>query len=186
MILELNEVLLEGDERTLSLMAEKGHVTCLAGGSTERRRRWLYAMLGFVPVSHGYISIDGEPLTERSTIAFRQLMALAPSQLRNEGEISVYEPPTIQDVFSLKANRSQPISNGILGEEVRRIGADPTSQQTQLLAVAVLLNKPILLVDHPQPEAMDYLHHQAQQGKLVIVVSDHPDVLAASDTIVEL
>ena len=63
MMLELNEVLVEGEPQTLSLMAKASEMTCLTGGSAERRTRWLLAMLGFQSVTHGYISIDGEPLT---------------------------------------------------------------------------------------------------------------------------
>ena len=40
------------------------------------------------------------------------MMAYAPSELVADGEVTVYEPPTVQDVFNLKANRDVPISNG--------------------------------------------------------------------------
>jgi ABC-type branched-subunit amino acid transport system ATPase component len=186
MMLELNEVLVEGEPQTLSLMAKAGEMTCLTGGSAERRTRWLLAMLGFQSVTHGYISIDGEPLTPASSAVFRSLIAYAPSRLCKLGEVVSYEPPSVQDVFSLKTNRELPISNGILGEEMRRVGADISDPRVQLLAVAVLLNKPILLVDNPPVLAGGYLKNLSATGKLVLITSVERELLALSDNILEI
>lgn len=186
MILELNEVLLKDDRQTLSMMAQSGKLTCLTGGKPLQRYRCLISMMGFEPIVHGYICLDGEPLTSCSALAFRQLMSYAPTRLSAIGEVTVYEPPTIQDVFSLRVNRERPISNGILGEEIRKIEADASDIRVQLLAVAVLLDKPILLVDNPHEDSVEYLKQQAAKGKIVIVTSDNPKVLRASDLVVEL
>lgn len=186
MVLELNEVLLEGEPQTLSLMAREQRVTCLTGGTSARRLRWLHAMMGFWPVRSGYISIDGEPLTPLSAPTLRRLMAFAPSRLEAEGTVSVLEPPTVQDVFSLKANRDLPISNGILAEEVRRVSPDTTDRRAHLLAVASLLNKPILLVDDVMAGAMAYLRQKAAEGRIVVVTSADAAVMAAADEIAEL
>lgn len=184
MTLELNDVLLSGEPRTLSMMAAEGQVTCLAGGTAERRVRWLYAMMGFVPVRSGFINIDGEPLDAATVDYFRRMMAFAPQALLPEGRVQVYEPPTVQDVFALKSNRHLPISNGILAEEVRRTGI--AGPQAQLLAVAVLLSKPILLIENPVPESLPYIRQQASAGKIVVVASDRHEVLGASDQVVEM
>jgi len=164
MILELNNVVLEGaDPKAISLMARSGQMTCLEGGSASR---CLLAMLGLEPVVRGFVSVDGEPLLPDTAQELRSLMAYAPAQLTAEGEICVYEPPTVQDIFSLKANRQAPISNGIFSEEVRRAGG------AELVAVAALLNRPILLCDNPPASAVDYLLAQAGKGRVVVVASD--------------
>jgi ABC-type sugar transport system ATPase subunit len=186
MMLELNGVLLEGEPQTLSLMARERRLTCLTGGTAGRRLRWLHAMMGFWPVKSGYISIDGEPLTPASAPVFRQLMAFAPSRLEQVGQVTVYEPPSVQDVFSLQANRDLPISNGILAEEVRRVAAGSSDQRAHLLAVASLLDKKILLVDDVLPAAMGYLRQKAAEGKIVVVTSDRPEVISACDEVAEL
>lgn len=186
MLLELNEVLMEGERQTLSLMARSGELTCLTGGTAERKTRWLLAMQGLAPVTHGYISFDGEPLTLRSSDVFRRMIAYAPSHLGKIGEIVPYEPPSVQDVFNLKANRDLPISNGILGEEMRRVGADADDPRVQLLAVAVLREKSILIVDDPPARSGAYLRRLAQKGRLIVMASDAPELLAVSDNIVEL
>jgi putative ABC transport system ATP-binding protein/ATP-binding cassette subfamily C protein CydD len=186
MMLELNEVLLEGEPQTLSLMAHEGELTCLTGGSSERLTRWLLAMLGFEHVKSGYISLDGEPLTPQSVAIFRSMMAYAPSQLEPIGQVTCYTPPTAQDVFGLKANRNLPVSNSILDEEMRHICPNHADNRVQLLAVASLLGRPILLVDNPLPQSIDYLHQQAAQGRTVVLTSQEAMVTGAANQIVEL
>ena len=183
-MLELNEVLLSGEERTLSLMARAGQMTCLVGATRQRRSRWLMAMLGLEPVQMGFISVDGEPLTPTTVGLLRPLMGYVPDCLQTEGEVVSYEPPTVQDVFRLRANRHLPISNGILAEEMRRTGAD--ADEARRLAVAVLLGRPILLVDHPSAAALSYLQLQARGGRTVIVATDESAVINAADLVVEI
>lgn len=184
-MLELNEVLLSGEERTVSGMAAEGQVTCLIGGSAQRRRRWLYAVLGFEPLVRGFISLDGEPLTKATKRELRSMMAFVPARLEAQGEVVVYEPPTVQEVFSLKANRHVPISNGILSEEVKRTGIG--GDYAQWLAVAVLLDKPILLVESPPAGALNYLEHQAAAaGRMVIVATDDEMIVGRADAVIEI
>jgi len=92
----------------------------------------------------------------------------------------------VQDVFSLAVNSNLPISNGILAEEMRRVSSDSTDPRVQLLAVAALLNKPILLVDDVLPSAMHYLRGKASEGKVVIVTSMDEEVMQAADVVVEI
>lgn len=186
-MLELNDVLLRGEPRTLSMMAREGQLTCLTRTSAvlaDTPVRWLHAMMGFEPVVAGFISIDGEPLTPRSAAKMRRLMAFAPNALETVGEINVYEPPSVQDVFSLKANCQLAISNGLLAEEMRRTGI--TGAKAQLLAVAGLLNRHILLVDRPLAGSLSYLHQQAGAGKIVVITSNDNDVVRGADNVVEL
>ncbi len=184
-MVELNEVLLTDAEHTLTMRAMDGRLTCITGGTPYWRSRWLEALLGFEYPQRGFISIDGEPLTPSTLAELRALMAYVPSRLVGEGEVVVYEAPTVQDVFSLKANRDVPISNGILAEEHRHTGDN--GPQGQWLAVAVLRKKPILLVDSPSAATADYLQRQAYaEGRTVIVASDDKAILDKADTIVEL
>lgn len=164
-VMELNEVVLEGEAQTLSLMAREGQLTCLSGTDDARLTRLLEAMMGFEVPRSGYICIDGEPLTERTADLLRSMMAYAPRRLTDAGEIRRYEAPSVQDVFDLRANRDLPISNGLLAEETRRAGG------SRLLAVAVLRQKPLLLADQPPTDAFGYLRGLARSGCTVIVAS---------------
>ena len=176
-MLELNDVLIEGEPHTLSLMARERQITCVAGSS-----RWLYAMLGFEPVVAGFISIDGEPLTPKTAAALRRQMAFAPRRLDDVGELERYEAPTADDVFALRANRQ--CDDETLEEEASLTGST-NAQQARLLATAVLRKKPILLVEEPETTMMDYLRRQAMSGRIVIISSTDDAVINASDNAVD-
>jgi len=186
MTLELNDVLLEGERQTISLMVHEREIVCISATDEQRLTRWLHAVLGFEPVKSGYISLDGEPLTSGSAALFRSKMAFVPDKLVPEGSIVVYDPPSVQDVFSLKANRNIPISNGILSEEMRKVSLDHSDDRVRLLAVAALLDKPLLLVDNPPAVAASYLLQQAQKGKTVLITSNLTELHAISKSVVEL
>ena len=111
-------------------------------------------------------------------------MAFVPSDLMDIGEVCVYEAPSVQDVFALKANRELSISNGLLAEEIRRTGT--TGQKARLLAVAVLLQRRILLIDRPDVASLSYLRQQAQKGCTVIMASRNEEVIGAADLVVEM
>ena len=195
-MLELNSALLRGTKDPLSLMAQDGQLTCLSAWHDDAdgrhpapagmviARRWLHAIMGFEPVDSGFISIDGEPLTATTVLALRRLMAFVPDKLDDVGQIMRYEAPTVQEIFALKTNRQLPISNGMLAEEVKRTGV--TGPQAQLLAVAVLLQRRVLLIDSPVSEAIPYLLQQASEGRTVIVASADETVRRASHQVVRV
>jgi ABC-type sugar transport system ATPase subunit len=184
-MLEMNEVLLKGGKHACSMMAEEGQVTCLTTPGADLSStplRWLYAVLGFEPVTSGFISLDGEPLTVRSAAAMRRFMSFVPFVLDDVGEITIYHAPTAHDVYALKANRRKRVRS--LQDEMKLTGA--AGQQARLMATAVLLERPVLLVDRPQPSAMPYLHRLAEAGRTVIVASNDTTVKSSADNIVEI
>lgn len=186
MLLELNDVHLSGITQGLTMIAREGEVTCLAAPSSPGAcpLRWLHAIMGFEAIESGFISFDGEPLTLRSAPMMRQLMAFVPSALPSVGHVTVYSPPTVQQLFSLKSNRHLPISNGLLKEEMHRTGV--SGPQAQLLAVGVLLKRPILLADNPPTAAENYLFGQAQAGLTVVVTSSHPAYTSTAHQVVRI
>ena len=182
--LELNEVLLKGAGRTVSMIAEAGQLVCVAGGRGDERSRLLRAVLGLVPVREGIISIDGTPLTARSAPTLRQLMAYAPCQLQAVGNFPRYEVPSVQQVFLLKTNRNANISNGLLAEEMRHTGCE--GMAAQLLAVASLLERQLLLCDEPPVSSVPYLRSLAQKGRLVVAASTSQTLRSEADITIEL
>ena len=185
LMLELNDVVVEGAEKTVSMMARERRMTCITGATPSVRSRLLLAMMALEPVRNGIVSMDGEPLEQQTVALFRQMMAYVPAALKADGEVVVYEPPTVQDVFGLKANREAPISNGLLAEEMKRTGA-LSDEKARLLAVAVLRQRPILLVEEPDGTSADYLYRLATDGRMVIVTSTDRLILSKADEVVEI
>ena len=186
MTIELNDVVLPGEEQSLSMLADEGQLTCITGGTADRRTRWLHVLMGFgTPPAAGYVSVDGEPLAGGCIAHLRKHIAFSPASLQTVGELVPYDPPTIKDVLSLHANKSLNITEASIEEECRRTGA--TGQKGLLLALAKLRRKPVLLVDSPLAASATYLLQQArEEGRTVIVATDDATVIGLADNVVEL
>ena len=190
-MLELNEVCLKTDNAvdhsTVSMMAMEGRVTCITGGTPRWRSRMLLAMLGLAPLSCGYISVDGEPVDSTTARDMRRLMAYVPARLTSVGETTVYAAPKAGDVFRLHANRHSLYSVERIEQEKKLIAPDGAGdERIELLAVAALMQRPILLVDNPPALCADYLVSQAESGKVVVVGTDDDALLRVAHQIVEL
>ena len=88
MLLELHQVTIGEAVRNVSLTVSSGQMLTLAGpqdtgaGSQETGKTTLLrAVLGFIPLDGGHISIDGELLTPKSAPWFRKKTAYVPKQL---------------------------------------------------------------------------------------------------------
>ena len=81
MILELHNVTIGQQIRSLSMMVESGHLVGISGSQGSGKTTLLRAILGFIPVDSGHISIDGELLTPLSAPWFRKQMAYVPQHL---------------------------------------------------------------------------------------------------------
>ncbi len=185
MTIELNDALLSGEEQTLSMLADEGQLTCITGGTAECRTRWLHVLMGFESPLSGFVSIDGEPLVGGCIAHLRKHIAFAPASLQTVGDLVPYEPPTLQDILSLHANKPLGITEDDIKKECRSIG--DTGQKGLLLAVAVLRRKPVLLVDSPLAASAIYLQQQARQdGRTVIVATDDDSIISLADNVLEL
>jgi ABC-type cobalamin/Fe3+-siderophores transport system ATPase subunit len=80
-MLELHNVTIGQHIRALSLTVKDGQLVCLSGQKDLGKTRLLRAILGFVPIEGGHISIDGELLTPKSAPFFRRQMAYVPQRL---------------------------------------------------------------------------------------------------------
>jgi ABC-type cobalamin/Fe3+-siderophores transport system ATPase subunit len=81
MLLELHNITIGQQIRGLSATVGDGNVLSITGSQGAGKTTLLRALLGFVPVDEGHISIDGELLTMRSAPWFRRLMAYVPQHL---------------------------------------------------------------------------------------------------------
>ena len=189
--------------RNLSLMVNKGEILCVSGISGVGKTSLLRAVLGFLPLDSGYITIDGEPVTAASAETFRRMMAYVPQELAlpHEEVKEMVEVP-----FLLKANDHQTFTKSKLMHEWTKLGLEAAlydkkvsevsggQRQRIMLSVAGLLQKSILLVDEPTSAldtdssvmVADYLRELARGGAMIIAVSHDEAFASRCDKIVKL
>ena len=81
MMLELHNVTIGQQIRSLSMALSDGQLVNITGQKGSGKTTLLRALLGFIPVDSGHISIDGELLTPLSAPYFRRQMAYVPQNL---------------------------------------------------------------------------------------------------------
>ena len=155
MMLELLNVTLEPHIRELSLTVDSGCMVGIAGPHGSGKTMLLRAVLGFLPVSGGFISIDGELLTPLSATYFRRFMAYVPQQL------------TVPDGYTD-------------GGFARYMSLSSDERYLFLLRKAVGAAKPLLIVDGP-PQPLSADARQAVDGLLEEAMRRGCSVLAVTD-----
>ena len=65
----------------ISLIARDGQLTCVTGPEGSGKTVLLRTLMGFLPVSEGFVSVDGELLTVYSAHAFRKMMVYLPQKM---------------------------------------------------------------------------------------------------------
>ena len=95
-MVELKDATLTIDGRTmfegLSVVAPEGQLTRIGCSTPEARTLLARTLVGFVPLSSGYITIDGELLTPYSVKAFRRLMAYWPDEASRQQKSDAFLP----------------------------------------------------------------------------------------------
>lgn len=81
MMLELHNVTVGQQIRGLSATVDAGKVLSITGQQGRGKTTLLRALMGFLPIDGGHISIDGELLTPLSAPWFRRQMAYVPQHL---------------------------------------------------------------------------------------------------------
>ncbi|MBP5770076.1 MAG: ATP-binding cassette domain-containing protein [Bacteroidaceae bacterium] len=189
--------------RNLNLTVEKGQLIGLAGESGCGKTSLLRAVLGFVPLTEGSIEVCGIPLTSHHVDAIRRLTAYMPQEL---------QPPatTGRDLIDLTLTLSE---NRTIKKDVNiepllaPLGLEPTllqlsatklsggQRQRLLLAAALALPKPLLLLDEPtsaldedsaQRVALTLLRTCHEQGRAALVVSHASVLLSCCDKVFHL
>ena len=176
----------------ISLIAKDGQLTCVTGPEGSGKTVLLRTLMGFLPVSEGFVSVDGELLTVYSAHAFRQMMVYLPQnmsllahQLR-EPEPEEPEP----EEFA--------VWNNVMPSAIEEQQPEPmNAEEIFLLAEKTLreaADKPIVIADEPAayltPELtmrmIELLRQQASQGKTVLIASRKPQVIDYADQVISL
>lgn len=187
----------------VSFTVDEGQMLCVRGGSGAGKTTLLRALLGFLPLDEGHISIDGELLTPSSAEEFRKSMAYLPQEVSLPSE---WVRDMVRLPFRLKVNRGTAFSKARLLEEWGKLDLAPElydkkatelsggERQRVMLSVCGLLDKPLLFADEPT-SALDsrttalvavYMRRLAERGNTIVAVSHDNDFAAACDKIVEI
>lgn len=157
MMLELHNVTIGQQIRSLSLTVEDGGLVCITGSQGSGKTTLLRAVLGFLPIDGGHISIDGELLTPRSAPYFRRHTAYVPQHL------------SLPDDYEPAADSGLACWPTLTADE----------RYLLLLTTAISRGKPLLIVDEPpQPLAPEtetkidnLLRDASQRGMTVLAVN---------------
>ena len=182
------EVLFSG----LNLNLERGKTACIVGQSGCGKTSLLNAVMGFVPLKEGTIKV-GDTLLDKSTIdIIRRQIAWIPQELALP--------------FDLKVNRSVPFSEERLYEYFDDLGLEHDlytkrvnevsggQRQRIMLAVAAMLNKPLIIIDEPTSaldagstdKVLAFFRRQAEKGAAVLAVSHDKDFASGCHYLIEL
>lgn len=193
------EVLFSGFEMKL----EKGETACIVGQSGCGKTSLLNAVMGFVPLYEGTIKVGGTLLDKSTIDLVRRQIAWIPQELALPFE---WVKEMVSLPFELKVNRSVPFSEErlfmcfdelVLEHELyfKRVNEVSGGQRQRImLAVAALLNKPLIVIDEPTSaldtgstdKVLAFFRRQAEKGAAVLAVSHDKDFASGCHYLIEL
>ena len=176
----------------LSFMARDGQLTCITGPEGSGKTTLLRTLMGFLPIGSGYVSVDGELLTVKSSQAFRRMMAYLPQQIQQlRHQLMPVEAPVCEA-------ETYGVWNALLPKAVVTEMPAPLSPEEIFLLVAQTLSdakdKQIIIADEPAahltPELtlrlLQQLRDQADAGKTVLIASRRPLLVEHADLVIEM
>ena len=193
------EVLFSGFEMKL----EKGETACIVGQSGCGKTSLLNAVMGFVPLYEGTIKVGGTLLDKSTIDLVRRQIAWIPQELALPFE---WVKEMVSLPFELKVNRSVPFSEERLFMCFDELGLEHElyfkrvnevsggQRQRIMLAVAALLNKPLIVIDEPTSaldtgstdKVLAFFGRQAEKGAAVLAVSHDKDFASGCHYLIEL
>ena len=193
------EVLFSGFEIKL----EKGETACIVGQSGCGKTSLLNAVMGFVPSYEGTMKVGGTLLDKSTIDLVRRQIAWIPQELALPFE---WVKEMVSLPFELKVNRSVPFSEERLFMCFDELGLEHElyfkrvnevsggQRQRIMLAVAALLNKPLIVIDEPTSaldtgstdKVLAFFRRQAEKGAAVLAVSHDKDFASGCHYLIEL
>ena len=193
------EVLFSG----FSMKWERGETACIVGQSGCGKTSLLNAVMGFVPLYEGTIKVGGTLLDKSTIDLVRRQIAWIPQELALPFE---WVKEMVSLPFELKVNRSVPFSEERLFMCFDELGLEHElyfkrvnevsggQRQRIMLAVAALLNKPLIVIDEPTSaldtgstdKVLAFFRRQAEKGAAVLAVSHDKDFASGCHYLIEL
>lgn len=189
-----NHLLFKG----FNLQLGAGEMACISGPSGCGKSSILNAVLGFIPLYEGEITVNGIRLEKNTIDQIRRQTAWIPQELSLPLE---WVREMVRLPFDLKANRATPFSEERLFDCFDELGLERDlyykrvneisggQRQRMMIAVASLINKPLIVVDEPTSaldagsteRVLGFFHKQARRGSAVLAVSHDRGFAAGCD-----
>ena len=193
------EVLVSG----FNMKLERGETACIVGQSGCGKTSLLNAIMGFVPLKEGVIGVGGIVLDKLTIDIVRRQIAWIPQELALPFE---WVKEMVALPFGLKVNRSVPFSEERLYEYFDELGLEHDlytkrvnevsggQRQRIMLAVAAMLNRPLIIIDEPTSaldagstdKVLAFFRRQAEKGAAVLAVSHDKDFASGCHYLIEL
>ncbi len=195
----------------LDLTIDRGQLVGIAGESGCGKTSLLRALLGFVPLAAGSIKVANLPLDASHINEIRRLTAYVPQELQppaEDGAALVALTHTLAfNRTLLAATVPEAPASASLEQVLSSLAIDPSllslsasklsggQRQRILLAAAIALPKPLLLLDEPtsalDEDSTQRVVHTLQhvchdEHRIALVVSHDPILLAACDKVIDL
>lgn len=181
-----------------NLHLERGEIVCVYGKSGGGKTSLLNAILGFVPLRSGKISIDGLVLSPTTIDFIRQKVAWLPQELALPSE-KVSE--MVRLPFLLKGNKNISFNKAKLLNTFKQLGLDEKlydkrvsevsggQRQRIMIAAVAMLQKPLFVVDEPTSaldevsteKVITFFHYLASTGTAILLVSHNEQLCNAAD-----
>lgn len=178
-----------------NLNLPKGEIACITGSSGCGKTSLLNALLGFTPLKEGSILLNNILLTKDTIDTIRKQTAWIPQELTLPME---WVKDMVQLPFTLKSNRGIGFSERVLFSYFDKLGVSAGlynkrvceisggQRQRIMIAVAALMNKPLLIIDEPTSAldpgstdlVLEFLLHQIEKGSAVLAVSHDRSFIA--------
>lgn len=159
----------------LSFLAAEGQLTCVTGKAGKTALAGV--LLGFTPLTEGFVSIDGSLLTPQSASVFRRLMAYIPQE----------HAPTACDTQPETGDLESVWSAGLPdGDAFRRRRQQPIRLAEVATLLPPLSAREIIIADDPAAAQFSQLRRLADEGRTVVVMSCREEYVNMSDQLVRM
>ena len=183
------EVLVSG----FNMKLERGETACIVGQSGCGKTSLLNAIMGFVPLKEGIIRIGGMVLDKSTIDTVRRQIAWIPQELALPFE---WVKEMVALPFGLKVLFACFDELGLEHELYTKRVNEVSGGQRQriMLAVAAMLNKPLIIIDEPTSaldadstgRVLSFFRRQAEKGTAVLAVSHDKDFASGCHYLIEL
>lgn len=178
-------------------------MVCISGESGCGKTSLLNAIMGFVPIKSGTITVDGLILCEENIDQIRKRIAWIPQELALPCE---WVTEMVRLPFDLKSNRGVHFSKKKLFEAFKELNLEEElftkrvseisggQRQRIMIAVAALLEKPIIIIDEPTSaldsvsveRVLNFFNMLSQKGMTIIAVSHDRAFKLGCDNVIYL